>query len=69
MLGVTNAKKALEWQHVADSVNAVASEGRSVAEVKKKVVRYKSRRKKVPGTTQAERPCHRRGNGATWNPS
>ena len=33
---VTNAKKALEWQHVADNVNDVASEGWSVAEVKKK---------------------------------
>ena len=33
---VTNAKKALEWQHVADNVNAVASEGRSVAELKTK---------------------------------
>ena len=37
MLGrVTNAKKALEWQHVADNLNAVASVGWSVAEVKKK---------------------------------
>ena len=35
-VGVINAKKALEWQHVADNVNAVASEGQSVAEVKKK---------------------------------
>ena len=34
--GVANAKKAQEWQHVADNVNAVTSEGRSVAEVKKK---------------------------------
>ena len=34
-VGVSNAKKALEWQHAADSVNAVASEGRSVAEVEK----------------------------------
>ena len=33
---VINAKKALEWQHVADNVNATASEGWSVAEVKKK---------------------------------
>lgn len=25
--GITNAKKALEWQHVADPVNTAASEG------------------------------------------
>ena len=44
---VTTAKKALEWQHVADNINAVASEGRSVAKVKKKkVIRHKSGRKK-----------------------
>ena len=35
-VGVTNAKKALEWQHVADNVNDVASEGRNVAKVGKK---------------------------------
>lgn len=31
----TNAKKAEEWQHVADAVNTVASEGRTVAKKKK----------------------------------
>ena len=51
-VGVTNAKKALEWQNVADNVNDVASEGWSV-------VRHKSGRKNVPGVTQAERLCHR----------
>ena len=34
--GVTNAKKTCAWQHVADAVNAVASQGRTMAEVKKK---------------------------------
>ena len=60
MLGrVTDAKKALEWQHVADSVNAVASEGRS----EKKVIRRKSGSKKAPGVTQAERLCDGGGTG------
>ena len=35
-VGVTSAKKALEWHHVAENVNAVASQGRTVAQVKKK---------------------------------
>ena len=35
-VGITNAKKAEEWQHVADTVNNVASEGRTFAEMKKK---------------------------------
>jgi len=35
-VGITNAKKALEWQKVADAVNAVASQPRTVAEIKKK---------------------------------
>ncbi|XP_026113218.1 nuclear apoptosis-inducing factor 1-like [Carassius auratus] len=35
-VGITNAKKALEWQTVADAVNAVASQPRTVAEIKKK---------------------------------
>ena len=30
-VGITNAKKAEEWQHVVDAVNSVASEGRLVA--------------------------------------
>ena len=34
--GIANAKKAAEWQHVADAVNNVASEGRTVADIKKK---------------------------------
>ncbi|XP_063072725.1 nuclear apoptosis-inducing factor 1-like [Engraulis encrasicolus] len=34
--GVTNSKKAYEWQHVTDAVNAVASQGRTMAEIKKK---------------------------------
>ncbi|XP_060782601.1 uncharacterized protein LOC132889793 [Neoarius graeffei] len=34
--GVTNAKKTCEWQHVADAVNSVASQGRTMAEVKEK---------------------------------
>ncbi len=33
-VGITNARKAEEWQHVADAVNNVASVGRSVAEIK-----------------------------------
>ena len=35
-VGITNAKKALEWQKVADAVNAAASQPRTVAEIKKK---------------------------------
>lgn len=35
-MGITNAKKALQWQNVAGAVNAAASEGRTVAEIKKK---------------------------------
>ena len=35
-MGITNAKKALEWQKVADAVNAAASQPRTVAEIKKK---------------------------------
>lgn len=34
--GITNARKAIEWQNVADAVNQVVSEGRTVAEIKKK---------------------------------
>ena len=26
-VGITNAKKALEWQHLEDAVNAAGSEG------------------------------------------
>ena len=63
--GVANAKKAQEWQHVADNVNAVTSEGRSVAEVKKKWCDIKVDAKKAPGVTQAEHLCHGRGNGPT----
>lgn len=33
-VGITNVKKALEWQKVADAVNA--SEGRTMAKIKKK---------------------------------
>ncbi|CAM4681829.1 unnamed protein product [Leuciscus chuanchicus] len=35
-VGITNAKKALEWQKVADAVNAAASQPRTVAKIKKK---------------------------------
>ncbi len=35
-MGITNARKAQEWQSVADAVNNVASECRTVAEIKKK---------------------------------
>lgn len=35
-IGVTNAKKAREWQHVTDAVNAASAQGRTVAEIKKK---------------------------------
>ena len=35
-IGVTNAKKAREWQHVADAVNSASAQGRTVAEIKKK---------------------------------
>jgi len=35
-VGITNAKKALEWQKVADAVNAVASQPR--VEAKKRLV-------------------------------
>ncbi|XP_046873074.1 nuclear apoptosis-inducing factor 1-like [Hypomesus transpacificus] len=35
-MGVTNAKKTLEWQTLAEAVNATASEDRTVAELKKK---------------------------------
>ncbi|XP_010778572.1 uncharacterized protein, partial [Notothenia coriiceps] len=35
-IGVTNAKKATEWQHVADAVNFASAQGRTVAEIKKK---------------------------------
>ncbi len=35
-MGITCAREAEEWQHVADAVNSVASEGRTVAEIKKK---------------------------------
>ena len=38
--GVINAKKACAWQHVADAVNVVASQGRTMPEIKK-MVRYK----------------------------
>ncbi|XDV45646.1 hypothetical protein PO909_013706 [Leuciscus waleckii] len=34
-VGITNAKKALEWQKVADAVNAAASQPRTVAKIKK----------------------------------
>lgn len=34
--GITNAKKACEWQRVTDAVNAVASQGRTMPEIKKK---------------------------------
>ena len=34
--GVTNCKKACAWQHVADAVNVVASQGCTMAEIKKK---------------------------------
>jgi len=42
-VGITNAKKALEWQKVADAVNAVASQPRTVAEIKKIKVEAKKR--------------------------
>ena len=35
-VGITNAIKALEWQKVADAVNAAASQPRAAAEIKKK---------------------------------
>lgn len=34
-VGITNAKKTLEWQHVADAVNAAGSEGRTLSEIKR----------------------------------
>lgn len=34
--GITNTKKAVEWQRVADAGNAVATESRTLAEIKKK---------------------------------
>lgn len=34
-VGITNARKTTEWQYVADAVNNVASEGRTVSEIKK----------------------------------
>ncbi|XP_062386939.1 t-SNARE domain-containing protein 1-like [Sardina pilchardus] len=34
--GITNAKKTCEWEHVAHAVNAAASQGRTIAEIKKK---------------------------------
>jgi hypothetical protein len=33
---ITNDKKALEWQHVADAVNAAGSQGRTLSEIKNK---------------------------------
>lgn len=33
---ITNAKKMLKWHYVADTVNASASEGRILTEIKKK---------------------------------
>ena len=41
--GITNAKQALEWQHVADAVNAAGSEGQILSKIKKEVLRHKSR--------------------------
>jgi len=35
-IGITNAKKATEWQHVADAVNSASAQVRTVAEIKKK---------------------------------
>ena len=35
-VGITNGKKALEWQHVADAVTAAGSKGRILSEIKKK---------------------------------
>ncbi|KAJ8256710.1 hypothetical protein COCON_G00188620 [Conger conger] len=35
-VGITNAKKVLEWQHVADAVNTVGSAVRTIADIKKK---------------------------------
>ena len=63
-IGVTNAKKATEWQHVADAVNSASAQGRTVAEIKK-VVRCKSGGQKTPCLTQAECVCHGRGKGGT----
>ena len=34
-VGITNAKKALESQHMADAVNAAGSEGQAFSEIKK----------------------------------
>ncbi len=46
-VGITNAKKALEWQMVADAVNAVASQPRTVTEIKKEIIGHQSRGKKA----------------------
>lgn len=58
-VGITNAKKALEWQHVADAVNAAASEGRTVAEIKKKWSDIKVDAKKRLAFTTVFLPWHR----------
>ncbi len=34
-MGITNAKKTIEWQHVTEAVNAASSEGQTLSEIKK----------------------------------
>ena len=35
-VGITNTKQALEWQHVADTMNAAGSEGQILSKIKQK---------------------------------
>ena len=58
-VGITNAKKARERQTVADAVNAVASQPRTVAEIKKKWSDIKVEAKK-------RLALHRQSVSATW---
>ena len=44
--GISTKIKKLAWEKVAKSVNDVGAESRTVADIKKKVVGHKGRRKK-----------------------
>ena len=63
-VGIANAKKAEEWQHVADAVNNVASEGRTVTDIKKKWSDIKvEARKRI--ALHSKRVCDGWGKGDT----
>ena len=64
-VGITNAKKPLEWQLVADAVNAAGSEGRTLSEIKKTWSYIKVEAKRRIALHRHKCLCHRRGKGDT----